>query len=132
MTKKIFMAMVLTMAVMVGALQTSFAAAKANVTFEISNVVISDGKCDIQGFFYNSGDKDAKINAMQFTGTIKDAQGKVMYGIDFAIDRDSEDCSKCIVPANGKIPASFTLSDEGVVAYNGDIDVNLDYKVSYE
>lgn len=122
------------MAVMFGAFQNNFAAAetKANVGFEITNVIISNGKCDFEGFFYNDGDADVRINAMQFVGTIKDGKGNVMYNIDFKIDESVADMSQCIVPAHGQYKASFTLTDSSVVAYNGEINADLDYKVAFE
>ena len=129
MTKKILMAAVLVMAVMIGALQNNVEAAKADISFELTNVVLSDGKCDIEGFFYNGGNTDVKVNEVAFNGTLKDLRGNVMYSIDFAIDAMAENL---VVPAKEKIPASFTLTSEEVKSFNGEFHANLDYKITFE
>lgn len=129
MAKKIFVAAALVMAVMIGALQNNVEAAKADISFELTNVVLTDGKCDIEGFFYNGGNTDVKVNAVAFNGTLKDLKGNVMYTIDFDVDATAENL---VVHAKEKIPASFTLSSEEVKSFNGEFNANLDYKITFE
>lgn len=126
--KKIFMAAVLAMAVMVGVFQSNFAKAaeKAEIGYECTNVILSDGQCHIEGFFYNNTNKDIQITATRFYGTLNDLQGNVLYTIDFTIDSSVADLSQCIVPANGKIPGTFSLTpNEEPITYEGEFTYEL-------
>ena len=127
MTKKILMAAVLVMAVMVGAFQNNFAAAnaKADIGYKLQNVILADGKCHLEGFFYNNSNTDVNITAIRVFGTLNDPQGNVLYTIDFTIDSSVADLSQCIVPSNGTYPGTFSLSDDEDITYNGDFTYNL-------
>ena len=129
MLKKVLMTAVLVMAVMIGAFQSNFAAAansKSAVGYELQNVIIADGKCDLSGFFYNKGNTDANITSIRIYGTLNDPKGNVLYTVDFTIDSSTADLSQCIIPANGTFNGSFTLTpDEGAVNYDGDFTYKL-------
>ena len=116
------------MAVMIGAAQNNVEAAnsKSPVGYELQNVILENGKCDLTGFFYNKGNTDAHITAIKIYGTLNDMKGNVLYTVDFTIDSNVEDLSQCIIPANGTYNGSFTLTpDEGTVSYDGDFKYNL-------
>ena len=131
MKNKIFLAAVLVMAMMIFGFQKNITEANSDddVSFEILNVTLNDGNAEIEGVFTNNSDTDATVTAIKFWGTLKDSKGKVMYDIDFGIDLDSE---SCVVPANGKYPATFTLWSEEVKAYNGEFVYDITWKIEWK
>ena len=128
MTKKIFMVAVLAMAVTICVFQNNVAEAEDDVTFELVNVKIDNGKCDIEGFFHNNGNKAATVTSTKFLGALKDLKGNVMYNIDFDVYTNPEEC---IVPAHGKFPVSFTLWSEEVTAYDNEFKADLNYMIKW-
>ncbi len=122
------------MAVMAGAFQNNFAAAnaKADIGYKLQNVILADGKCHLEGFFYNNSNTDVNITAIRVFGTLNDPNGNVLYKIDFTIDSSVADLSQCIVPSNGTYPGTFSLSDDEDITYNGDFTYNLTCETQWQ
>ena len=111
----------------VSLLSSSFADAKADISWTTTDVVLEVGKCTVKGYFYNKGHTGAAVTDIMFIVDVRTKKTDVNIWSD-AWKYHPKDC---YVPANSKKEWSFWREDEDCPRYTGKINWSVKSSVTH-